>query len=236
VLFGEEGTSLVAELKVELVFDHGRGFRPDPYHLGLTALGAGNDSFHEAMQRAWRCSGLSQCACRGRWWIAGYRSPDTGAARPLHVPNLAGRSCEAAACCALWAALGRIPGEAGHPGDEPLELDPLAAISAQLKEPSGQGRAIQLGTVGGVPEKLKAAREAGLEMILLADGQDPRDYADHSKERPGDPRLVRRLVRTMGEAFEQLLVYRRTLGNYHDHVSAEWRNRWSEISDDVVSP
>jgi len=84
-------------------------------------------------------------------------------------------------------------------------------------------RAIRLGPVTGVPEKLKAARDVGLEMILLAGGQGSQDYADHRKERPGDPVLVQ----TAGEVFEHLLVYRRTLKNYQDHITRQWKEQWA---------
>ncbi len=225
LLFGEQGASKVAQLNVELIFDGGTGFRPDPWFLGLTAMdeGKGGESFHQAMQRAWRRSGLDRCRCRGRWHVRGFRRPDAGTADPFGTAILSGRSAEAAACCALWAALGFVPGEDKTQKAQPLELDPLATISAQFSDGEESARAIRLGPVTGVPEKLKAARAAGLEMILLAGGQDPRDFADHRKDRPGDPVLVQ----TAGEAFEHLLVYRRTLKNYQDHIRRQWKEQWA---------
>jgi hypothetical protein len=223
LLFGEQGASNVAQLTVELIFDGGTGFHPDPWFLGLTALDEGKDgeSFHQAMQRAWRRSGLDRC--RGRWHVRGFRRPDAGTADPFGTAILSGRSAEAAACCALWAALGFVPGEDRTHGVQPLELDPLATISAQLVDGEESERAIRLGPVTGVPEKLKAARDVGLEMILLAGGQGSQDYADHRKERPGDPVLVQ----TAGEVFEHLLVYRRTLKNYQDHITRQWKEQWA---------
>jgi len=225
LLFGEQGASKVAQLTVELIFDGSLCFRPDPWFQGLTALDEGNDgeSFHQAMQRAWRRSGLYRCRCRGRWHVSGFRRPDAGTAGPFGTAILSGRSAEAAACCALWAALGFVPGEDRPQEAQSLELDPLATISAHLVKGEESGRAIRVGPVTGVPEKLKAARAAGLEMILLADGQEPQHYADHRKERPGDPVLVQ----TAGEAFEQLLVYRRTLKNYQDHITRQWKEQWA---------
>src|SRR5207245_1229358 len=58
LLYGEKKTSVVAWLKVELIHDGGSGFRPDPSFLGLTALDEGEESFHQAMQRSWRLSGV----------------------------------------------------------------------------------------------------------------------------------------------------------------------------------
>ncbi len=223
LLFGERGGSRAAELTVELIFDGGRGFRPDPFFLGLTALDEGEESFHQSMQRVWKRSGLDTRGCRGRWWVTAFQPPDTEEFPPFAVAVLSGRSAEAAACCALWAALGSIPGDQDEQSGQNFELDPLATISAQLADGSESGRAIYLEPVRGVPEKLKAARGAGLEMILLAGGQDPKDYADHHKERPGDPVLVQ----TAGEAFEHLLVYRRTLKNYQDHITRQWKEQWA---------
>src|SRR5260221_14128 len=83
LLYGEQKSNLVAQFTVDLIRDEGSGFRPGPSFLGLTALDEGEESFHQAMQRSWRLSGVEKLGYRGRWWITGFRPPDTGFTPPL---------------------------------------------------------------------------------------------------------------------------------------------------------
>jgi hypothetical protein len=182
------------------------------------------------MQRAWRLSRAGESGCRGRWWISPFRKPDDEEHSSLEIPYLSGRSAEAAALCALWAALGGVPGEDEELDPGGLELDPRATVTASLEQ--GIGRSITLGTVHGVRDKLRAARDQGLEMVLVAAGQDPRDFEEHHQTRPDDPIPMA----TCREVLERLWTLPRTMRNYHRHVWEHWTEQWSEEPDDVVSP
>jgi hypothetical protein len=240
LLFGEAGKGKVAELTVELI-DRGSGFRPDPFFLGLTALNEGKDGltaldegkggagFHQAMQRAWQRAGMDDRGCRGRWWVRGFQRPHTDSRDPFAVAILSGRSAEAAACCALWAALGYIPGDADGKHVANHELDPLATISAQIAKGSESGRAIRLEPVSGVPEKLKAALDKKLSKVLVAQLQKEGNSADQATTSLGGPILVA----TLGEAFDELLLDRRAMSNSQQHVNRLWNNEWAEGTGDA---
>ncbi|MFQ6049024.1 MAG: hypothetical protein ACE5K7_06640 [Phycisphaerae bacterium] len=238
LFYGLRGTSQAAQLTVELIFDGGHGFRPDPLGLGLTALWRGGQHTHqhtdqpdqedpgdffEAMLRAWRTSGLDTEPCRGRWKITAFRPPDQEPheAAPFATPYLMGRSAEAAACCALRAARGGLPGKAQ---ETPLQLDPWGTVTAMLADE--QGEQSPLGKVLGLPGKLKAARDAGVQMVLVASDQPEDDFQDHRQHRPKDPVPTK----TVGEAFEHLLAYGRMIGAHQLDARDQWlgRGKWSE--------
>jgi len=178
------------------------------------------ENFLQAMLRAWKTSGLEQL-CRARWKITTFRPPDQEPheAVPFAAPCLTGRSAEAAACCALWAAWGGVPGE---PQEAGLKLDPWATVTAELGE--GHGKQSRLDPVGGIPGKLKAARDAGIQMVLVSTLQDEADFKDHWEDRGDHDDPVP--VNTVGEAFEKLLAYWRMLDGHHRTARVAWIDMW----------
>ncbi|MCY2987382.1 MAG: hypothetical protein NTY19_05890 [Planctomycetota bacterium] len=227
LLYRQDDSGQVARLTVDLILDGGQGFRPDPLKLGLTALGPeGNGSFLAAMGNAWRYAGLSQ-KCRGRWGITKFCPPerDENKVENFATPYLFDRSVEVAACCAIWAAWGALPGDER---DEHLQLDPLGTVTATLAgEP---GADVRLGPVRELRAKLQAAREAGLQEVVVADEhakQDKKVVVDYRD----DPEVVP--LKTLRDAFEQLLSYHRILIAYQESVKAKWLEQWQPGTADV---
>jgi len=233
-----ESHGRIALLTVTLVRDNGCAFCPDPLAMGLTALwkrpaGVGDEydayrdpqNIHDSMQRIWRLAGLAQQGYRGRWSFTALTGetiqglPKPGGARSLDVPSLSGRSAEAAVCCALWSAAGRVPGEA----EQDLPLDRQATITARLdaRDRVENPRDIPLGPVEGLPAKLRAAK-GHLQIVLVARGQH--DATGHSGL-DVDP------TATVGAAFERLLAMYRHVRNYQEHVEGQWNKTWARESE-----
>ena len=128
----------VALLTVELIYDGNSGFCPDPLEMGLLCLMAGDErhrNIQRSMQDVWKRAGLNR-GIRGRWRVTAYERTETEShRRPLGYQCLEGRSLEAAALAAIWAAHGGIPDQIS-PGDpsESLPMERSVAISACLSD------------------------------------------------------------------------------------------------------
>jgi hypothetical protein len=218
----------VARFNVELIQNDGRGLRPDPFFMGLMTLGPNKNSFHQAIQTAWHASGLASEAVRGRWFVGTHRNPAVSNHETLRLGTLAGRSAEAAACIALWVAWQDVP---GHPKfRRPFELDPRGTVTAHIQ--SGRGPNALLGKVDGLPEKLTAAAEAGLSLVIVSSKQPTAHYVRHPAVKARQLTVLP--AKTVGEAFRQLLAggdlvrrFRRWVVNEH------WLSRWEEGTGDV---
>jgi hypothetical protein len=239
----QQGTAKVGLLTVEVVPDEQGGFVPDPWGLGLTTVFRNEegpdgtdlnkpphkDDFFASMQRAWAASGLSQRNCRARWRIENYDAPLLDGSHHLALPVLKGRSCEAAACCALWAAMGGKPGDT--PTLRPLKLDSKMSISATLESADEKGAMHVLGIVGEVYQKLNSSLQRGLVRVLLCRGQ-PIVWPSQVDEKLRNLPLERT---TVAEAFEKLLAFNISIDNYHhQQVNADggWLREWPVVVGD----
>lgn len=200
---------------------------PDPFSLGLTLLSRGKDGFHEAMQRAWWRSGLSDRLLHARWRLAPYWGENPNA---LAVPVLHGRSLEIAVCCALWAANGAAPDEAEH---GPVELDDRAVVTAMFSDrevPYAGGpdrlKDAELDVIGGLPLKVdvvhRSAREhSGIDLVVLALGQEI-DQTIQTKD--GEVHIAR--VATIGKAFGELWALNKYTRAYQQQQIKPFREKY----------
>jgi hypothetical protein len=238
---------LVLWLTVDLLDGGGCGFDPDPLALGLTAVrnvpNGGNDEmdFLTSMRDVWKKSGLSE-HFRGRWRIVSQcPATDTklsgGPARyPRYLRRLTGRSAEAAALAAIWAAHGKIPDAPEFQTLGKLALD--VAISGSVGDcPAGEPEtSLVLQGVQSVGEKLRAAKEKGLDTVVLAEQeeQSPEETEIRQEVREADKRqrayagLHIERVMTMGAAMDLLLETNRWQRYWQEHVEASWRELWQE--------
>lgn len=238
LLYGGENRGLVGCLHVELVAGERAGFWPSLLRLGATHVRTmpqsphGGDLAQEphgqdlfaSLRRAWEVSGLSALPVRGRWWFGAHRQ----AKEPWHRPLLEGRSCEAAACCALWAAWGGVPGESSA-GVRSVPMDPETPLTATLETPEGHvggiaRRAYRLGEVKYVPEKTRGAIDAQLAGKVLT-------YAQAKIPDGSDAEQLRgklRPLKTVGEAYEAMCRSERGKELYQAKAAAEFWNRWAE--------
>jgi hypothetical protein len=121
---GERGDFLPCPLELGAMFGRRMPGQPDGWDLSEEP---NKLDFLASMRRAWQASGLATVDCRGRWWVTEYRS-DQVQDEPIQTPFIEGRSAEAAACCAIWAAYGGVPGEGTPLNSMPLDLErPLTA-------------------------------------------------------------------------------------------------------------
>ncbi len=233
VLFVDEANNqgLVALLTIELLQDGGSGFTPIPESLGLTAL---NPEFHSAMQRAWMLSGIQ--GWRGRWKLSQFPT-STGT---LDVPLLSGRSLEAATCATLWSAYGCIPGTDQTTPDPPIKsrtqpfstTDLRTAITAQLGDlpKNGKRDEIPLAPITGLVSKYKAARDAELEVVIVAKEQEPKateGWTSSQAARLGPPTRLP----TIGKAWDWIHADVRFLRAYQAKVVETWRQQWIDEVD-----
>lgn len=236
----------VARLWVQLELGERGGFWPSPLGLGATHIrrihngpdGSQLDiepaplDFLASMRRAWQASGLADLPVRGCWWIATYESGWVdvgGAATPFSLPFLEGRSCEAAACCTLWAAYGGRPGH-GALSPHALRLDDERPITATIGVRDSQGR-YQLGPVAQVPRKSNKAKQRGLAGPVLVSEQVPAGpsptlvVANANPNQASDPYL--RLCRTLDTAFEGLLAMSNLRDAHSRHIASVWNENWA---------
>ena len=160
----------------------------------------------------------------------------------LNYNAFAGRSCEAAVACGLWALTGIGPRDRADQlcwDRDPRDFDRLdhrTVVSASLAQPS-DGPKSKLGCVGGIVEKIMAAEKAGMDQIVVAKGQmDARD-GEHSKTNMEriktwneDWKIGQRIfeVETLGDAYLILTSDFRILKAHHEAVSDAWLSQWDE--------
>jgi len=156
VLFVSTRAGNVATLTIELASGHG-GFYPNPTTLGMTLL---DETFQQAMLRAWAAAVPDPSGFRGRWSVTAFRQPGGRTVRPFCTPVLRGRSLEAAASCCVREA-----------ADQRRRLTGSATVSATLGNASGsayQPDLLPLGPVADLAARLRAARDAGLKTVVVA--------------------------------------------------------------------
>lgn len=157
---------MIMWLTVEVFRDGLTGFIPDLMTLGFTAIHE-NDSFLNAMDQAWNCSGLGGLGFSGRWRITNMPTRECSASvheRETHyLRNLQGKSAQAAALVAILAASGLVyskpAAEEAKSDLPPSNLNPAFPITATIDSTTMSGsdpRTIQLGGVLAINDKLAA--------------------------------------------------------------------------------
>ena len=233
----------VLNLTVELFPCEQGVFCPDPMFLGLTSIMHSDLTLDlcQAMHDVWVRSGLSPWF-RGRWRIT---TPDSVAAVPLEIKQYYGRSLQAATLCALLAACGdpyreNDKGEIRNtqPTAEPEPLASNIAISATLG-PGGSNEPLSkmiLGKVGYIPAKLMEASKF-LDTVLLSEEDCQRSVEatdlinkkdEAQKKRSPYNGLDVETVRTLGQAFDVMLVRNRYLRAYQAAIRDEWLRGWQK--------
>ncbi|MCY2996052.1 MAG: SUMF1/EgtB/PvdO family nonheme iron enzyme [Planctomycetota bacterium] len=244
-------------LTVELLPDCRGGFDPDPLSLGLTAVqdeptaGAFNppadqervsgnqdrcDLLH-IMRRVWAVSAVGD-RFRGRWGIT-CQCPVADSPfshlPPVFVRRLEGRSVEAAALAAIWAASGTVPYDTPFAAGRPLPLMLDVAVTACLDHSAAERPSdMALRPVKSIGPKLVGAREAGLDTVLLAEDEEPSAAEDQPRaaDRPtaaghqpsASVHVVR--IKTIREALDRMLVTNRFLNKWQEQQQRIWRDQW----------
>lgn len=243
----------VVWLSVELLPDQPPGFDPDPRYLGLMAIEArGAEAFAASMRSVWRKvwdgSELGNGRWRGRWRIQDrcpLASPRFANRSPAYFSRLRGRSAEASAAIALWAAAGRIPDDPPYVRPEgSFALLPEVAISASLAEPvPGEPLvALKLEPVDAAPAKRRAATDAALDLVIFADDRPVAErHAARAGPQPshsiGSTRFEGRA--TLSGALREMLAVQRRLHHWHERRHAAWmktsdgRDRWAPGTADL---
>lgn len=245
VLFDDDADGTAARLCVELRQHEATSaglLYPDPLRLGLWPLshkirkpGSANElvvdphSFHLALQRVWRMSGLPKLGWRGRWWLEPVNDRESLPLRRLH-----GRSLEAAVCAAIWSAFRGIPNEGNGDQGAIFELDRRAAITALLDEahaaPGRPYSEIRLLPVTGIEAKIRAAIRAGVDWLVVAPAQTA-EHGGSLEELFGHPRRIFRAA-TIGEALNRLLAMNRAMDDYRNWSRAQWDQKFQTPPED----
>ncbi len=220
----------VAWLTIELLPAASCGFHPDPLALGMTAVHgpSGNESrlrsFLSSLRRIWRNSGVFG-DYRGRWKVTAkcpVKDPRFETTVPeLPITLLTGRSAEASALAAIWAAAGRIP--YAEPFEERGGLALDVAVSALVdKFPADNALTeARLKKAGNISRKLAVAELWGLDAVALVSSEEKsaRKLETHKK-------IHIPSVNIMGHVMDALLVGNRTLRDWQKQVEQGWLGLW----------
>ncbi|MBL8891523.1 MAG: hypothetical protein JNL67_16200 [Planctomycetaceae bacterium] len=251
-------------LEVELFSDYPGPFYPDLISFGLTDLVSGEQNLMKSMEEVWSASNLAE-RYRGRWRITShYLGTDPDFRRyqqpAIHAPGLGGRSLQAAALAALWAASGEIPiapvannGNDPSPkpdvfslGGESLRLNPRVAISAKLDNPNGAPKddSMRLGTVEGIQKKLDAIcrycpsgrfEESLFDTVLIlsADKTEARKKIPLEVEQHQNYRGVHLIedCSTMADALLWMLEVNAWKFELNQAVTHDWESQWGYARD-----
>jgi hypothetical protein len=246
-------------LEVELFTDYPGPFYPDLAKFGLTDLTSINPNMLEPMAEVWQVSNLGR-KYRGRWRITSQypgQDPDFQKYQQpaLHLPNLGGRSVQAAALAALWAASGEIPTAPVTTGSLPgvfslggdsLGLNHRVAISAKLNWNSGKSQddSIGLGNVVGITGKLEAIcrycpsgkiEESLFDTVLILSGDsvDARKKIPLAVEQEKSYRGVHLIedCNTMADALLWMLEVNAWKFELNQAVTEDWESMWGYARD-----
>lgn len=250
----------VVVFHVELIMGESGPFLPCADRLGMT-LGVripgrpngrerteepDNLDFMASMQRAWLLSGVSNGNMRGRWWIerhSRYHSIGQSRSRSIPpIPLIAGRSIEAAACCAIWAAYGGNPASTRFErSDQVFMLDSERVVSAKLSwRPTtdgdtgsdGGGGELLLDTVEYLKEKatiMLQCRMFGPLLIAthpIGTNHTTPPYVSW-RESNQERRIELVPLRTCEEAFDKLVAVNRLRELIGRRTKANWDQQWS---------
>lgn len=253
----ELGQGYVLWLTVELLPGQPDGFDPDPKALGLMAIRKRKENdeeidFIDSMRAVWRKAGINSRSAgatyRGRWRITS-RCP-SGDERfqdqpSAFLPRLEGRSAEAAALAAIWAAAGWVPYETPYESDQPFRLLGDAAISAALGDPvPGEPRTeMRLQKVGSLDKKIRAAQR--WDMLLLVGIDEDDDSSEDKRRRTGREQAGQALTThtgvrlsrqtTIGLALHHMLQTSQWLHMWHQHQNEKWLARWEPGTADLAA-
>ncbi|MCA9173294.1 MAG: hypothetical protein KDB14_02280 [Planctomycetales bacterium] len=242
VLFYDESSrrSYVQWLTIELM-ELSSGSRgamfPDLFSLGLTDV----SDMNQPLQEVWAASQLSNLY-HARWKLTS-NDPDHRLNRPRYFSKFKGRSIQAAALSALWAAAGRIP--RSHVTDTapcdgyfqlnderiPFRLNPRVVVSATLTTNAEDGEfgteQMRLGHVGHALSKVEAAE-------LYSRSQRPENslfdtvIISTNDELPNVPSAleVRTDVTTIGEVLSSLLEVNEARNQWNQYHQDLWEKAW----------
>ena len=205
VLFAFGGVGLVMRLVVEVLPGPGGLVTPDWWRLGLCTFptAMAEQFLPHAIGKAVRLAAAAGApGLRFRWRLEPLGDPEDA-----WLLGLDGRSVEAAAAVAALAALAKYDEARDAAATAPSVLDPRLAATGVVGDAATKPDRRPLEPVNPktLKAKLDAAREKGLELVLIPDRQ-PLDGAD-------PPPIPVRRTKTVGEAFE-VLTAKRVLDRY----------------------
>ena len=261
VLFflNEHESGYVFWLEVELFDDFPGVFVPDVLKFGLTDI----SNLLEPMQEVWEASGLSE-TFRGRWRITSDYPGDDPTFKnynqeAIYPDELSGRSLQAAALAALWAASGQIPvgpvaGSEQTPetftlDGKPLALNPQIAISARidLNTTDRQNDSIALGAISDGSMGPKADAMSRYSLIhqpnetmfdsLIVVGKDVDEVRTRFTKADEDDPEYRGLriiedCQTMADALDWMLEVNAWKKSWNEACQAEWESQWGFARDE----
>jgi len=218
----------VLRLVVELLPGPKGLVTPDWWSMGLirfpqspTTMSTGEDAnrdmdFVESTQRLLVAIARSHPSHRVRWRLEGYRATDNPGGSPI-----SGRSAEAAVVCAGLAAFERLK----YP-ESPV-LNPNVAVTAVVdgEEKDVSKRSLTHVNEVTIPDKFRAAAEAGIREVLVARTQKPHSLPEPPVSDKGHP-LRMHCVDTVDDAYLEIVTVNRYVRAYQEHVAVEFDKNW----------